>query len=261
MSEKRQTTQPNQPNHPSDVPIFYDRNAVQRIPLDSIDNGVKSRSWHHLKPLSNERYFQLENEIDRVQYEGSSNVRDILKPKYDLWRELFIEREGFKEKDTDALFIEGVQAVTALLYYENIPPREAEEGELIDYDADESMYFGAMYSGAWLGLRAFFKSELRNYLDEYQTAVKPVRSSRLEQSVRSSGGSLMLKPKVAPYKKVEKIYRFAAPFLTKADGFAESENAIDAVPAWHVVNAAADIFAAQLEMLSGVPVITGVYGK
>ena len=242
---QHKTTQPNQPNQPVDVSIFYDRNAVQRIPLDSIDNGVKSRSWHHLKPLLNERYFQLENEIEAAKAQKLS-VREMLEPKHKLWRELFVKREGFKEKDENALFFEGVQAVNALLYYEPTPARDAAEGELLNYEADDSIYFGAMYSGAWLGLKLFFKGEFSCNLEGYREATKPIRRLGLIRYAKND---------------VQRIYEFALPYLTKTEGYQLAENIVDAVPAWHVINAADDMFSGQMELLTKSPVITKVYGQ
>lgn len=236
--------QPN--NQTEETPIFYDCREPQKIPLLSIDGSSQSRCWHRLKPLSNERYFQFDAEVETVAVEKPRKLSEIYKPHYDLWQELFFEREGLKEKDTDVLFSEAVQAVKALLYYETVPPRQAEKGELYDSESDSYVYFGAMYSGAWLGLQIYYQNEINGKFDEYQ---------QTQQKIRQWG--LGYKPS----RKAEKLHTFALPFIKNVAGYAPAENPVDVVPAWHITNSVADLFSYELNALTSKPIITRVYGR
>lgn len=228
--------------------IFYDRRESQKIPLVSSDGIIQSRCWHHLKPLSDERYFQFEDEIEVLKIRQPRKLSEIYKPHHDLWRELFVEREGIKEKDTDVLFTEAVQSINALVYYESFPPRDAEIGELCGEEDETAMYFGAMFSGAWLGLQIGYKSDFLNNLDGFQDTQTNRRNLGL--TARSSN-------------KAKRLHAFTLPNITNAKGYAPpAENFIESVPAWHIVNATNDLFLSCLSSLNSKPVIAGgIHGR
>lgn len=248
MSKKAKTTATNKEANErnEEKPILYDRRAIQKIPLLSVDGNRQSRCWHFLKPLSNERYFQLEQEVEEVINEKRNELRKIYKPYFDLWQELFIEREGLKEKDFDVLFTEAVQAIKALIYYESAPLTQSTDNENFDFDADDEVYFGAMFSGAWLGLQIYFQNQLSGKIDAYQETQKKTGTHIWNAQNRS---------------KAEKLHELVLPFTTKANGYAEADSLIDVVPAWHITKAADELFSSSLLVLTSKPVITGVYGQ
>lgn len=252
--------------------IFYDRREPQRIPL-IVPRGIRQiKIWHHLKPLSNERYFQFGEELETVQNYEPREVKDIYKPHYDLWRELFIEREAAKETDSDSLFYEAVKAIDALLYYEKVSPvpsetiDESDAPLLFDDNADIETYFGAAYSGAWLGLTVNYKSDFDSLLDEYLTGRKPIRKlHRLDTSIARLTGKIpygaVKNMHFTPSKRDFNTYNLALPYITKVEGYAKTENLIDAVPAWHIIKSTEDIFSQTIQFLNDSPIINQVRGQ
>ena len=46
--------------------ILYDSRESQIIPLNVFNGSQQVRVLHHIKPLSNERYFQFDDEVEMV---------------------------------------------------------------------------------------------------------------------------------------------------------------------------------------------------
>lgn len=248
--------QPN--NQTEETPIFYDCREPQKIPLLVPKGNGKVRITHHLKPLTNDRYFQFQNEIEEVAFYEPKELRAIYKPHFDLWNELLIERVGAKESNSDALVFEAAHAIKALLYYEKLETAADPSGEpfLYDDEADCEFSFGAMFSGAWLGLRLDFKSAFDSKTDDYLQATKKVR-----RWGTTGYGLRAQKPFFSKSDNAEKLYNFALPYVSGGYGYAETGNIAEVVPAWHVVQSAILIHSQTIQFLGDVPQIAEIRGQ
>lgn len=202
----------------ADKPIFYDAAADQIIPLEIAKGSKVFRVCHHLKPLSDERFFELEDKVQLSIKRLKKLSTDIFNPRHDLWKELAIKREGYTERE-DWLEVtkeaDAVQAVNALLYAEIIPADDEESG-LLDDEAETPISFRAMFSGTLVELTHFFREETKAEKDRYFsiTANEP-DSNVLASAVKKS--------------KNQRLYELGVSMITRTEGYANGQ-----IPAWHI---------------------------
>jgi len=148
----------------------YDADAEQLIPLEIRGHRIV----HRLRPLTNERFFQLEKERLDVQKRiaKSQNITtQIYAPNESLWNDLALEVIGFKP-DPDwkikTYFLDKTAAVGALLHTEIKEEAEnAEEDELLTFDIEIPVKMDVLQSGTLIETVHIFRQETKAEMDEY----------------------------------------------------------------------------------------------
>lgn len=163
----------NETNNPTES--LYDADASQIIPLE-ITKGARSYNVAHvLRPLSDERYFALDAELEEVSRRNENLSSALYEPKHRLWRELVEERIGYKERpdwrekthQSDA-----VQAVNALLFAETAEGSDAPVFEELLDDEDLSVIaLKARFSDREIETTHSFREETKAEFDRFVAIV------------------------------------------------------------------------------------------
>lgn len=221
-------TEPHEDHPPEDVSnILYDARKSQTIPWAIND---KFRVSHTLAPLTNERYFQLQEELLDVAKKNisSSNVFD---PKMRLWRELAESVEGYgptpdwKEKMFEE---DAIAAINVLTFIEPLDEDDEEPAEFVDLDAATRIPFRAQQGNALLELSHSFKRPSRADKDEYFAieAGEPNRNQLASAEKKSVA---------------ERLYHLGKRLLVERTGYvADSPD-----PAWHLAQTVGAFFIKQ----------------
>lgn len=202
----------------SETPILYDATAEQNIPLEIAKGTKVFRVSHNLKPLSDDRFFQLEDEVQLSIKRLKKLSTEIFSPRHELWKELAIKREGYTEREDwldSTKEADAVQAINALLHAEVVPATDEESG-LLDDEAETPIVFRAMFSGALVELTHFFREETKAEKDRYFsiTANEP-DSNALASAVKKS--------------KTQRLYELGISMVKRTEGYANGQ-----IPAWHI---------------------------
>lgn len=198
--------------------IFYDSTQIQKVSLilEGAD-GEQSNVVHTLAPLSNQRYFQFQLELERL---GDAKPSELLKPKFSLWRELCKKREAETGTAGEIDELEAATVINTITAFQTIPATE-KIGTVEAYDESEAftvMFLGVMNNLAFpLGLT--FRSVDVPDIDRFFEIRKESNLSDITKST------------------AEKVYNFGLSMLTKSEGYKNSET----IPAWHIIGAIADV--------------------
>lgn len=213
--------------------ILYDSTKPQRIPLRLEKPGQTFTVYHNLEPLTNERYFEYQNDIVDLASRIKKISTAITSPQQKLWAELVTGRAGYKERDdwkekthpNDA-----VAAIAALLSVQVLDNSEIESSDKAAvYDEDELtvISFRALQSGVLMTLSHSFREETKAEADEFLAIdVGQADENNLAAAEKMS--------------KQERLYRLGKKVLKETEGYAECE-----VPAWHLAATTETFFLRQ----------------
>lgn len=215
--------------------ILYDATAEQRIHITLTKNGKTYDLFHRLAPLSDERYFQCHEEMERLGRRSTTVTTNIYTPKHSLWFDLVQGREGYADKPdwkekthhTDA-----IQAINALLHAQVLDDTEIDDSnaaELYDEDSLTKIPFRALQSGVLMTLTHSYREEAASELDAYLA----ITTNAPEPNVMASA----LKTSVA-----EKLDRLGRAMLRDSEGYAPESH----IPAWHIATTVDAFFIRQL---------------
>lgn len=229
--------------------ILYDAGASQTIPLELTKvvrrDGKrilkKIRLGHTLGPLSDQRYFQLQEEIDKTLNRAKAVTTALYKPKFDLWQDLNETTSGYPEKyDFAANPSDCIKALDALIEVQ-IP-----EIELAEFDAETDeieedaelvldeltvVPFRAMFSGALIvNLSHSFKEPSKADHDEFMAIETnaPISTNRLAAAEKRT--------------TAEKLFDLGRRLILDREGYAEGSD----TPAWHLAATTRAFFLREL---------------
>jgi len=159
-----------------DTPVFYDARKPQRIALKLTKNGIDYPLHHLIEPLTDERYFAFQLEMEERLGKGDGvNTDMIFGPKHRLWKELVTGREGYVERDdwkekthyTDAN--KAIDYLISILLTDIKKSSEETDGELLfDDDALTTIPFSTMYNGINIqGMSHSFRQETKAEMDAF----------------------------------------------------------------------------------------------
>jgi len=220
----------------STEPTLYDITAKQRIPFTISKNGREFPVAHILKPLSNERFFLLQEDVQRMADRIKKLSTTMFEPKQKLWDELVESREGYKEREdwrqathqSDCL-----AAINALLHVQTIDESDAEADdtdELFDDDALTKISFNAMFNGVLItnmshSFRQESKAEMNTFMALETDDTNP---NALASAVKQS--------------KAQKLYELGRKLLSEAEGYKDASQ----IPAWHLAVTTESYFLRQI---------------
>lgn len=234
-------TEPFKPKDPTEAldPILYDVREPQTIPFRVNRGGKDFRVAHTVQPPSNDRFFQLQSELEDSLTRAKKASTIVFDPKFALWKEIALSRDGFKDRDdwkevthpSDA-----VGVVNALLHVQVQTEDEMEitnEDELLD---DEALYvvgFNAQQGNALLiGLSHSFREESKAEMDEYLAIMaNEPNPNELASAVKLS--------------RAEKFNRLGKKLLKGRSGYADGSE----TPAWHLAFTTEIFLARQLSRM------------
>lgn len=217
-------------------PVLYDVREHQTIPFKINRGGKDFRVSHTIKPPSNERFFQLQSEIEDSLARAKKSSTTIFDPKFDLWKEIALSREGFKERDdwkevthpSDA-----VGVINALLHVQIQAEEEMDitnDDELLDDEALYVVAFNAQQGNTLItGLSHSFRQESKAEMDEYLAIMaNEPNSNELASAVKRS--------------RAERFYRLGKKLVKERSGYANGSE----TPAWHLAFTTEIFLARQL---------------
>lgn len=220
------------------TPILYDARAGQRVPLTIPKNGREYRLTHNLKPLDNDRWIELQNDILERSARSSKVTSDIVQPQYKTWIDLVESVEGYKARDdwkTHIHMNDGVAAVTAVMHthvLDNSAVDIEEESGEYDDEAPTKITFRALQSGALLTLSISYREETKGERDEYLAILTGAPN---ENAIASA----------EKLSEAEKLWRLGKKVMVGFDGYAEGSEP----PAWHIALTVKTFFERQTDRL------------
>lgn len=217
-------------------PTLYDMTADQKIPFTISKNGRDYPVAHILKPLSNERFFLMQEEILRMAERIKRLSTTMYEPKDKLWLDLVISREGYVEREdwqASTHQSDRIAAINALLHIQTLdgPENETEEvNELFDDDALTKISFNAMFNGVLVAnmshsFRQESKAEMNTFLALETDDTDP---NQLASAVKKS--------------KAQKLYELGRTLFREAEGYKDSSQ----IPAWHLAVTTESYFLRQI---------------
>lgn len=220
-------------------PIFYDIREPQTIPFSVTRGGKTFRVSHTIQPPSNERFFQLQDEVEESLSRAKKASSIVFDPKLALWKELVISRGGFKDRDDwkDITHPSDAVGIINALLHVNVQAEEEQDvtndDELLDDDALYVVAFNAQQGNALLtGLSHSFRQESKAEMDEYLAIMSDQpNSNELASAVKMS--------------KVERFHRLGKKLLKERSGYADGSE----TPAWHLAHTVEIFLARQLSRM------------
>lgn len=236
MSKKDLTSLDEDTTTVTTEPTLYDMTAEQRIPFSIEKNGRNFPVAHVLKPLSNERFFLLQEEILRMAERIKRLSTTMYEPKDKLWLDLVESREGYVEREDwqkSTHQSDRLAAINALLHIQTLdgPENETEEvDELFDDDALTKISFNAMFNGVLItnmshSFRQESKAEMNTFLALETDDTDP---NALASAVKKS--------------KAQKLYELGRSLFREAEGYKDASQ----IPAWHLAVTTESYFIRQI---------------
>lgn len=215
-------------------PTLYDVSQPQTIPFTITRGGKSFRVSHTVQPPSNERFFQLQEDIDETLSRAKKASTLVFDPKLILWKEIVISRTGFVDRDDwkEATHpSDAVGVINAMLHIEVQAEEEQDvtnDDELLDDDALYVVAFNAQQGNALLtNLSHSFRQESKAEMDEYLAII----SDQPSPNVMASAVKM---------SKAERYYRLGKKLLQGSTGYASD------IPAWHLAFTVEVFLARQL---------------
>jgi hypothetical protein len=212
--------------------LGYDSRTQQTIPFTVEKNGTKFPLSHTLDPLSNDRYFQLEDEFEKIVKKLTRVSVALYDPKILLWKELAVSRGGYKEREDwkEHTHPNDCTAVINALLNTTIADEKTEDadGVLYDDEALTEIKFWAAHSGGLHEITHRFREETKKEMDEF-LSIQTDDTSRTELA------------SAAKVCKAERLYRLGQGLLKEHDGYAEGSD----IPAWHLAATTESFFSRQ----------------
>lgn len=195
---------------------FYDRRRPHACKL-RIDEDFEV--IHHLSPLSDERYFQLEQEIERAVRHSSRVSVKMFEPKVKLWRELIDSIEGYDDLPDDfreSIFTdEAVRVVNSMLDVQIT----GIESDKRTFRRETTVSLTALQgSTAFVDLSLKFRIPTHGERDVWYQVIAGRQNELASAATNSS--------------KSERLFKVAQAMLVSSEGYE------DGPPAWHVIAAA-----------------------
>lgn len=226
-------------------PIYeYNATLEQIIPLRLEKNGKIYRVEHHLKPLTDSRFFSLEKQKEDISKTVSRSQTSILMPTATLWDDLILARNGYAPTDDikKTYLMDKVKAILGLLYCKvvEIPDNKKEEVDVLDAEVlfDESelneIKLEVMQSGIQMTTTHFFKEETQDQMDEYLAIISNTPSP--------SGMASAARDKRSKAERIAELYDEVH---LKHFGYVDGTE----VPAWHKLPAVMYFFAYQFNRM------------
>lgn len=201
--------------------IIYDTNAVQRIALKVEQGNETYKLYHHLKPLSPQRYIQFEKEVEQT-FKGLGELStEIYEPKRKLGIELIENAEGYEpsEEWRELIGLEIVQTINALFFCEIAPtPYKSEKQKGFNPNADSPVYLKVYYSGADVTTAIYFRPPTQAEINSFYR----IDGDKPDNNQLASHAK---KP------KAQRLYELGVKMVTR------SENYADKIPVWHIAKA------------------------
>jgi len=215
--------------------VLYDATAPQRVPFTITKNGKDFPVAHVLKPLSDSRYFEFQEQMSTMADRLKRLSTSMYGPKDALWQELVESREGYREREdwkesthqSDRLAV-----VNALLtvHLTDEPVDVESEDELFDDESLVVIPFQAMYNGALLlNLSHSFRQETKHEMDSFLS----IETDEPDPNILASA---------AKRSKSEKLCELGRKMLKDRVGYAEASD----VPAWHLAATTEAFFLRQI---------------
>ena len=216
-------------------PLLYDSQVSQVIPFTLTRGGKDYQLTHTLKPLSNERYFKFQSEIEAMAEKVKSISTKIYQPKQTLWLDLIESQTGYKERpdwiekmpQTDA-----VLAVNAILHAQVLDESEVDVkdgADLYDIDALTPITFRALFAGRLLELTHQYRPMSQDEINQFLA----IESNEPVPNVLASAVKL---------SKAENLYELGKTLLQERDGYADGSE----IPAWHLATTTESYFLRHL---------------
>jgi hypothetical protein len=232
-----QFTTPYTPEAPKlTEPVLYDVRNPQTIPFAVTRGGKTFRVSHTVQPPSNERFFQLREAVEEALTRAKKVSSFVYDPHVELWKEIALSREGFKERDDWKEVTHPSDAVGVLNALFHITPLAEEEQDITNDDElldDEALYvvaFHAQQGNTLLpNLTHSFRQESKAEMDEYLA----IMSDQPNPNALASSEKM---------SKAERYYRLGKKLLRGHTGYAEGSE----VPAWHLAFTVEVFLARQL---------------
>jgi hypothetical protein len=217
-----------------ETPYPYDRNKPQTVKMEIQKGGKTFPVNHVINPISDERFFELELEIEQITKRAKSLSSDLYKPKHQLWKEVAESVTGYGKSDEwrEKMYqADAVQALNAVLHCEVVTEtEETGKDEVLEFDALTPIRLRVLQSGVLTEKVHNYREETKAEMDEYLSIVTSAPNPNALASAEKMSGS-------------EKLFRLGKKLLKNVEGYASD------VPAWHIVASAQAFFEQQLARL------------
>jgi hypothetical protein len=222
----------------TDEIVNYDASIAQEVPL-KLTKGTRSyRVTHNLQPLSNDRYFEMQDDLEATALRLTKISTKAYEPKDRLWKDLVTSVTGYKDRSDwkDGVpFEHRTEAINALIFIHlnDEPPTKADD--LWDIEELVDIPFHAMQSGVLItDLVHSFRSETKEEMDEFLSI----------EAGDTSSNNLASAQKLS---KAERLYRLGKKLLKSTSGYAPGTE----VPAWHLASTTESFFLRQVAQARG----------
>ncbi len=216
--------------------VQYDASASQNIPLVLNGRGKDFTVRHILDPLSDDRYFLFQEELERTvgRIRKTEKLTTAMhQPKDNLWDDLATGVEGYKERDDWKAGVHQTHktaVISALCDVQLLDEEAEEEITAWDIDAPITVPFRAMYSGTLLlDLKLIFRPETAAEMDEFLSLeTRQPNPQELASAQKTS--------------QAARLARLGRKLLTDQHGYKDGST----VPAWHLAPATEAFFLRQI---------------
>lgn len=206
--------------------IKYDTTLTQSVSFQVEQNNKTYQLTHVIKPLTDERFFQLEKEraaiIKKIGKKSTLSI-EIYKPLENVWNELAVERTGAKPREDwkeRTHYLDKANVITALTRIEIISEGEDETTEdLFDDEANFTIYAKVFFNNNFLPVTFYFKQESKAQMDEFVAILQDKPNANALASLSN------------PKSIAERLCDLFDALIESYEGYSSQ------VPAWHKIAA------------------------
>lgn len=152
--------------------VLFDSQATQRIKLVIEQNGETFELFHNMKPISDERFYELELEAEAVNKRAKTLKSSLVQPKFKLWQELVESIEGYEEDSQwreNMYPLDAVSVISQLLDVQAVLPESKgkAKGVLFSRNRPIEIITKRLFNGVLCVNSHFFRVETELERDEY----------------------------------------------------------------------------------------------
>lgn len=204
--------------------ILFDVNQPQTFKFSLFQKGREIPITHTVNPVSDARYFLMNEEIEAVAVRLKKLTASMYLPKEKIWDEYVEKATGYPDiPDWKERVSQDDKIGVVNAYFEVEPDEEPEAKEsdaalVYDFDALVEIYFSCRFGSAKLyGMCHRFREITRADKDEYFA----ILNNQTNETNLASAEKL---------SRVEKLDRLGRKLLKESEGYADGSR----VPAWHL---------------------------
>lgn len=225
-------TKPQHAPEVSDEPILFDRDKTNVIGFDITKNRRSYHVEHTLRPLTDERFFQMAKEGQEALKRATRVTTELMQPRLDLWHELVDSVSGYKEREDwqkGVHYLDKLTAINLLVHTQPIEEEPVFDDSLALDDQPVEVRLRVLQCKALIEVKFRFREESQKQMDRFLA---------IDENTPKTPGVIASHQQLT---QPEKLYNLGKELLLDTEGY------VGQPPAWHLAVATKVFFSGQAD--------------